>query len=137
MEKRKVTIAIGGRVCSLYTDDPEEYISALEERANAVMKETAKFSGSSSYANAVFAVLSLTDQLLRMEQRENKQSMEEADRRQTGTPPKPGPKESRKTNKTPSGSDSGQVSVWDLLDEEGMQQHPGGKNAVRDIQPAV
>ena len=35
MEKRKVTLQIGGQPCSLYTDDSDEYISAsLEDFLN-------------------------------------------------------------------------------------------------------
>lgn len=108
MEKRKVTISIGGRACSFYSDDSDEYISLLEERANAVMKQTARFSGSSSYANAVLSVLFLTDQLLRTEQTEKPQAEK---------PPAVEHKGSKKNTGKAPGKDNGQVSVWDLLDD--------------------
>ena len=69
MEKRKVTVSIGGQVCSFYSDDPDEYLAALEQRANAVMKQTSRFSGSSACTNAILAVLLLTDRILRAEQK--------------------------------------------------------------------
>ena len=103
MEKRKVTISIGGRPCSFYSDDSDEYIVALEQRVNTVMQETAKFSGSSSYTNAMLTVLSLTDQLMRMEQAEK--------------PEKPAQKGKKKADPKAAGKDDGQVSVWDLLDD--------------------
>lgn len=93
LEKRKVTITIAGKPFSLMSDDSDAYIAALEQRINAVMQETAGFSGS-SYNNALLAALSLTDQLLRMEQ-----------------------KGSRKTVPKPPAKENGQVSVWDLLDD--------------------
>ena len=67
MEKRKVTVMIGGQSCSFYSDDPDEYITALARRANAVMRETSRFSKASAYTNAVLSVISLTDALLRAE----------------------------------------------------------------------
>ena len=103
MEKRKITVLVGGRPCSIYSDDPEEYVSALEQRANAVMRETAKFSGASAYTNAVLSVLSLTDALMRTEQGEQK----------------PGERTSlRKNAAKKTEEEKGQISVWELLGEK-------------------
>lgn len=94
MEKRKVTVSIGGQVCSFYSDDPDEYLAALEQRANAVMKQTAGFSGSSACTNAILAVLLLTDRILRAEQKGHRKSSPKA-----------------------AEEDAGQVSIWDLIDD--------------------
>ena len=112
MEKRKVTVTIGGKPCSFYSDDSDEYISALENRANAVMKETARFSGSSVCTNAVLSVLFLTDKLLRMEQAEKADKPEQAEK-----PPRTEQKISKKNNTKTTSEDKGQVSVWDLLND--------------------
>ena len=100
MEKRRVTVSIGGLPCSFYTDDTDEYISALEQRTNEALRQAAGVSGSSAYRNAVLAVLSLTDQLMRTEQ---KGETEHKGNRKSI------PKAAVKKEK-------GQVSVWDLLD---------------------
>ena len=97
MEKRRVTVSIGGQSYSFYSDDPDEYISALEQRTNAVMRETARFSGPSTYTNAVLSVLFLTDKMLRREQKGTKETK------------KPAPKKEE--------NEKGQISVWDLLDD--------------------
>ena len=89
MEKRRVTITIGGQPCSFYSDDPDGYLADLEKRVNAVMKQTAW--------HAVPAVILLADQLMRSEQK--------GSRKQAG---KPQPKAE--------GEDRGQVSVWELLE---------------------
>ena len=94
MERRRVTILIGRQPCSFYSDDSDAYISALEQRTNAILKQTAAFSGSSAYNHALITVVYLTDQLLRMERKGAKRN-----------PPKGAEK------------DNGQVSMWDLLDD--------------------
>ncbi len=108
MERRKVTILIGGQPIILYSDDPDEYLSALEQRANEVMRETSRFAGSSPYTNAMYTVLSLTDELLRAEQKTRN--------------PSPTPKMMRNSpGKNPektSEKDQGQISVWELLEPE-------------------
>ena len=123
MEKRKVSVLVGGQPCSFYTDDTEEYISALAERANAVMHETAQFSGASAWNNALLSVLSLTDTLLRTEQKLQAAQDIPADAvdRSAGkgaagreTPEKKPAAPGKKAVKSASG-DYGQVSVWDLL----------------------
>ena len=102
MEKRRVTVSVGGLPCSFYSDDPDEYISILEQRTNEALRQTAGFSGSSGYRNAVLTVLSLTDQIMRTEQKGKTE-----------------PKGNRKsTPKTAGKEDRGQVSVWDLLDRD-------------------
>lgn len=106
MEKRKVTISICGKPCSFYSDDPEEYISALEQRVNAAMKQTAGFSGSSAYTNALLTVVFLTDQLLRTEQRG------------TGSRKNVPKTEGRE-------KDKGQVTMWDLLDDQREKEMRG------------
>ena len=100
MEKRKVTISVNGRPYSFYSDDSDEFISALEQGANAVLRRTAEFSGSSPYTQAVLAVLLLTDQLIR-----------------TGPKEKETRKRPAKAGKAP---DPGkvQISVWDLLGDQ-------------------
>ena len=108
MEKRKATILISGQPCSIYSDDPEEYLSALEQRANAVMRQTAVFSGQSAHMNAVLSVLFLTDALLRAEQKMKElTALKEADETKTHAPRKNAVKGKEEEN--------GQVSVWELL----------------------
>ena len=93
MDKRRVTVTIGGRTCIFYSDDEDVYIAELARRANATMKQ---FSG-----NYYHAVLYLTDALIRAEK------------------PTEGPPAQSKKNvgkKPPEGS--GQVSVWEILKED-------------------
>ncbi len=104
MEKRKVTISIGGQPCSFYSDDPDEYIAALEKKANAVMRQTAGFSGSSIRMNALLSVVFLTDELLRAEQEEAAETEQKV--RKKSAPKAVKTAENEKT----------QVSVWDLLE---------------------
>ena len=114
MEKRKVTILVGGQPCRFYSDDSEEYLSALAERANAVMRQTAKFSGASNYANAVLSVLSLTDSLMRTEQelRAVAAGKKETAVRQPSEAKRPA---DRKAAAKALDEGPGQVTVWDLL----------------------
>ena len=107
MDKRKVTLQIGGQPCSLYTDDSDEYISALEKRANDVLRRTAPFSGTSAYTNAILSVLSLADSLLRTERRGKADGKEQAQ----------APVQPRKTPVRPVPEEKDQISVWDLLEE--------------------
>ena len=112
MEKRRVWISVGGQPFGLVSDDTEEYLSALEHRANEVMRETARFSGS-SYTNAVYSVLSLTDELMRAEQR----AQQAASGPKT---PKAGPRKmAEKAAEKTAEKERGQISVWDLLDSDG------------------
>ena len=104
MEKRKVTVRIGGQRCSFLSDDPDEYISVLEKRANEVMQETAAFSGLSVQTNALLSVLFQTDRLLRMEASAGREKK-----------PAPGPA-ARKPQPKSTGKE--QISVWDLLEEK-------------------
>ncbi|MCR4876582.1 MAG: hypothetical protein K5922_05380 [Clostridiales bacterium] len=104
MEKRKVTISIGGQPCSFYSDDPDEYIAALEKKANAVMRQTAGFSGSSIRMNALLSVVFLTDELLRAEMEETAETEQKV--RKKSAPKAVKTAENEKT----------QVSVWDLLE---------------------
>ncbi len=114
MEKRKVTIWVDGQSCSFYSDDSEEYLSALAEKANAVMRKTARDSGASGKTNAVFSVLALTDMLLRTEQRMRAMEMEKKETadQKPAEAKRPLP---RKTAAKAMEGDPGQVSVWDLL----------------------
>ncbi len=104
MEKRKVTVMIGGQSCSFYSDDPDEYITALAQRANAVMRDTSRFSEGSSYANAILSVVSLTDALMRAE----REAVETAKERQ------PEAKRSKRNPEKASSGDIDQVSIWDI-----------------------
>ena len=108
MEKRKVTVSIGGKPCTFYSDDSDEYIAALEKRANEVMKQT-KFAGSSTCTNAILSVLCLTDQLLRTERAEKPGKTEKPQRAEQ--------KAGKKNNPKVAAEDKGQVSVWDLMDD--------------------
>ena len=109
MALRKVTITVGGRPCTFLSDDPEEYVSALEQKANAVMRKTGSFSGS-SYSNAILSVVSLTDELLQTEKKiqelSEEANPEPAEKKQAGVRKKSPPK-LRESD--------GQVSVWDVL----------------------
>ena len=107
MEKRRVTVTIGGQRCSFYTDDSDAYISALEQRANEVMRQTAKFSGLSAQTNAILSVIFLTDTLMRAEKEKTEMTERQAEARRI-----------RKNTAKASAEDQGQVSVWDLLDDE-------------------
>ena len=109
MEKRKVTILIDGQPCVLFSDDSEEYLSALEQKANAVMKRTAEFSGSSSYTNAILSVLVLTDELLRTEQKFLEASTERKATENRSI-------HDRKNPAKDTVKDQGQSSVWDILE---------------------
>ena len=102
---------IGGQRCSFYSDDSDAYIAALEERANEVMRRTARFSGISARTNAILSVLYLTDALLRTEQ----------DRTETQAPRKASnPGKNKALDKaSDSAFDKEQISVWDLLDADG------------------
>ena len=103
MEKRRVTIWIGGQPCSFWSDDPDEYISALEKRADAAMRQAA--------GNAVHAAVYLADRLLRAEKAEEPQ-----------TPGKPEkaekPQKAERAGKSgkKDAVEKGQVTVWDLID---------------------
>ena len=120
MEKRRVTILIDGRPCSFYSDDSDEYIAALEQRTNAFMKQTAGFSGPSSYTNAVLTVLFLTDKLLRAEQETQKETEQKTEAKaEPKTEKKAEPKEGRKNLGKAAGRENGQVSVWDLMEDRG------------------
>ena len=72
------------------------------------MNQTAAFSASSAHTNAVLSVLVLTDELLRMEQKNRETASEQkaAEARQM-----PG----RKAPGKGAAEDRGQISVWDLL----------------------
>ena len=89
MEKRRVTILVDGQPYSFYSDDSEEYLTSY-------------------YTNAVLSVLVLTDELLRMEQKNRETASEQkaAEARQM-----PG----RKAPGKGAAEDRGQISVWDLL----------------------
>lgn len=107
LEKRKVTIYIGAQPCSFYSDDSEEYLRALEQKANAVMRETARFSGADQGMNAFLSVLFLTDELLRAEQKQPApaaKAKEPAGRAAKNTP-------------RPEEKERGQISVWDILEK--------------------
>ncbi|MER2182690.1 MAG: cell division protein ZapA [Clostridia bacterium] len=111
MEKRRVTITVGGQPYSFASDDPDEYIRTLEKRTNAALKETAEFAPS-AYAGAILAVISQTDRLLREEQAAQMRKTKEPDKSQTEKVFKKEP-----ARKKVSAQEKGQVSVWDLLEE--------------------
>ena len=109
MEKRRVTISIGGQPCSFYSDDSDEYISELEQRVNAAIRLTA--------GNTVRSVILLTDQLMRMEQAAAPEAVDRQKQtekqEQTEAPVKREP-----VRKKAAKTDEGQVSVWDLLGDQ-------------------
>ena len=98
-----MTVRIGGQPCSFISDDPEEYISVLEQRANEVMRQTAAFSGWSVQTNALLSLLFQTDRLLRMEQSQNPEKKQN---------PRAAVKE-----QNPKSPDRDQISVWELLEK--------------------
>ena len=102
MEKRKVTVTIGGQRCCIYSDDSDEYIAALTERANTVVD---RFSGMNAKA-----ILFLTDALMRAEQAE-KPAEEPAGPEDEA---KAEPVRARK-NASKAPKDKNQVSMWDLM----------------------
>ena len=95
LEKRRVTISILGQPFSFFSDDPDAYIAALEKKVNEALREAR------GRNNAVLAVILLADRLLRMDQQ-------------------PRERETRKPR--PVEKDDGQVSIWDLLDEQRSRQ---------------
>lgn len=110
MEKRRVTVTIGGQRCSFLSDDSDTYIAALEKKANEVMRQTAPFSGFSPLTNAVLSVVFLTDELMR----ENKGKTEKPEDRDE-------PRQARKGIVRVSQQEKGQVSIWELM-EDGSQK---------------
>jgi len=115
LEKRKVTVTVGGQKCSFYSDDPDGYIAALEQKANEVMQKTAAFSGQSVYTNAILSVVFLADELMRAE----KGNTEKTDLPENPEPAKK-QAEARRTGKNTGKAfreDRRQVSVWELLDD--------------------
>ena len=102
MEKRKVIISVGGQKCTIYSDDPDEYIAALAEKANRVVEQ---FSGMNAKA-----ILFLTDALMRAEKTE---TLTEEPAEQ-----KPEAKDEAKRvrkNAPKALPESNQVSMWDLV----------------------
>ena len=87
MEKRRVTISIGGQPCTFYTDDSDDYIAALQVKVNEAIRQ---FAG-----NYVHAMIHLTDQLLRKAEIK--------------------PQKVEKTQKNPSKKEN-QVSMWDMIE---------------------
>ena len=111
MEKRRVTIWIGGQPCSFLSDDPDAYLSALEKRANAAMKQAA--------GNPLHAVVSLADQQLRTEQAEKPLKAEKAEKAEKPEKTeKPKKAEKPDPGKKSAMVEKGQVSVWDLINEK-------------------
>ena len=96
MEKRRVTITVGGQPYSFVSDDSDEYIRTLEQRTNAALKQTAGFAPS-VYAGAILSVISQTDRLLREEKSAQTRKTEEPEKPQKGT----GQKESLHAGKRP------------------------------------
>lgn len=104
MERRKTAVLIGGKIYSFYTDDPEEYIETLEQRANEALREGERAAGGSS-GGAVLAIISLTDRLMRMEEKHP----EKTDKPKNAAPRK-------KDTQTEA---QGQMTVWDVLEMSG------------------
>ena len=102
MEKREVTVSVGGQRCSIYSDDPDEYIAALEEKANRVVE---RFSGMNAKA-----ILFLTDALMRKEKTETPVEGPAEQKHEA----KAEPKRARK-NVSKVSSENNQVSMWDLV----------------------
>ena len=102
MEKRKVIVSVGGQQCSIYSDDPDEYIAALAEEANKVVEQ---FSGINAKA-----ILFLTDALMRAEKTETP-AEEPAERKAEA---KAEPKRAKKSAPKVSPGNN-QVSMWDLV----------------------
>ena len=103
MEKRKVSIVINGQPCSFYSDDTDEYIKALENKANEAIKQTA--------GNTVYAMIALTDQLMRMEQAKQAEPVTAVrPSKEDDKPEKP-----KKARKNMEKTDDSQMSMWDLI----------------------
>lgn len=102
MEKRKVTVTVGGQRCSFYSDDSDEYIAALAEKANKVVE---RFSGMNAKA-----ILFLADALMRAEKSETP-AEEPAELKSEA---KTEPVRARKNASKGSGNNN-QVSMWDLM----------------------
>ena len=108
-----VRVWIGGQPCRFYSDDPDEYIAALEQRTNEVMKEIAGL-------NHINSVLFLTDRLLRAEQKEREDGVPEAAAEEKQPRKKPAKavaeeKGNRKSAAKAVPDERAQVSMWDLL----------------------
>ena len=110
MEIRKTTVSIGGKPYRFISDDSDEYIAALETRANDALERAKRLSGSSDDSGGVLAVILLTDRLMRAEQRAL-----QAQNPQNESSKRPDPKANRKNPSKPPENDKRQISVWDLL----------------------
>ena len=115
MEKRRVTITVGGQPYSFASDDPDEYIRTLEKRTNAALKETAEFAPS-AYAGAILAVISQTDRLLRAEEAGGTEKAEKQGKPQKAEPSEGQPRKETARKKA-SAQGKGQVSMWELLEK--------------------
>lgn len=115
MEKRRVTITVGGQPYSFASDDPDEYIRTLEKRTNAALKETAEFAPS-AYAGAILAVISQTDRLLRAEEAGGTEKAEKQGKPQKAEPSEGQPRKETARKKA-SAQEKGQVSMWELLEK--------------------
>ena len=115
MEKRRVTITVGGQPYSFASDDPDEYIRTLEKRTNAARKETAEFAPS-AYAGAILAVISQTDRLLRAEEAGGTEKAEKQGKPQKAEPSEGQPRKETARKKA-SAQEKGQVSMWELLEK--------------------
>ena len=102
MEKREVIVSVGGQKCIIYSDDTDEYIAALTERANRVVE---RFSGMNAKA-----ILFLTDDLMRKEKTETPAEGPAEQKHEA----KAEPKRARK-NVSKVSSENNQVSMWDLV----------------------
>lgn len=117
MEKRRVTVLIGGKPYSFYSDDPDEYISALEKRTNDALRQAGRLSGLWDASGAVLAVILQTDRLMRTEQEGPK-----ATEKQEEPPKRTEAKGARKSGPKAAEEDRGQISVWDLIGEKRQEK---------------
>lgn len=128
MEKRRVTITVGGQPYSFASDDPDEYIRTLEKRTNAALKETAEFAPS-AYAGAILAVISQTDRLLRAEEAGGTEKAEKQGKPQKAEPSEGQPRKETARKKA-SAQEKGQVSMWELLEKTETMPETAAEAAV-------
>ena len=65
MEKRKVTIHVGGKAYTLMSTDSDEYMQRMENLADRTLRETSAATHQSIQASAVLAVISLADEVIK------------------------------------------------------------------------
>ncbi len=65
MDKRKVTIHVGGKAYTLMSTDTDEYMQRMEALADRTLREISAATHQSVQASAILAVISLADEVIK------------------------------------------------------------------------